>query len=653
MPLSPQRKTRIRQALPNAPLAEEDILGPEDLNNLLHRHPGVERDHFKLWLASSTVLERILHSGVYNRTQMEMDRIREMVPKFVHNKSVPEAEAILAQFGALIVAGEPGVGKTTLARMLVWLHAEQGWHISVIDDIKEAFDIITNDDRKHLIFFDDFLGQVRLSTDLIRGTDQRFPPFLQKVRTNRNLRFILTTRDYIFRQAQSYSTRLSSPSVLATEFVLNVGSYTREARARIPYNHLYFSDMSEMHREELLEGEYFLKTIDHRNFNPRLIELLTSADYLALADKPIRVTIQTILENPQELWETPYRTQISEEGRAMMMALFFNDPSTALTTLERTFSRMVMAMGLLIFHADLPSRFRSALKELEGSVLAIQDRKVRFSNPGIRDFLLRAIQKDRFLPAALNVISEFPELQQCWGVFSPPGLRIPKPAAAIEQAWINAVARMLDHGGGAPLKMIVLIVDIYDQLNDEGLLPHLHTALKFLTSSGIEGAEVDVCSATLERLASCALPISDLGVTQDTVTIEVCEMVASYGGALSLDEMYSISSHLLEFGSNQDAVGDAVREGIKKFIDEIDESLRNIRDMSELDSFEDDLTKLMEDFSARDSRAPQEIASHRDYLAEQEDDNRDRYTARPKPTLDLVGASTDQIRSMFQGLNRR
>jgi MoxR-like ATPase len=58
-----------------------------------------------------------------------MDLIRAATSKFVHNESVPAAEAILAKSGTLIISGEPGVGKTTLARMLVWLHADQGWQV--------------------------------------------------------------------------------------------------------------------------------------------------------------------------------------------------------------------------------------------------------------------------------------------------------------------------------------------------------------------------------------------------------------------------------------------------------------------------------------------------------------------------------------------
>jgi hypothetical protein len=69
--LTPHSKSKLQQVLTAAPLALSDIFGRDDLNNLLGRHKEIERKHFKLWLASTAVLERILHSGVYNRTQAE------------------------------------------------------------------------------------------------------------------------------------------------------------------------------------------------------------------------------------------------------------------------------------------------------------------------------------------------------------------------------------------------------------------------------------------------------------------------------------------------------------------------------------------------------------------------------------------------------
>jgi hypothetical protein len=647
--LTPLLKARLRLAMPDAPLAEDDIFGRADLNNLLGRHHEIERKHFRLWLASTSVLERILHSGVYNRTQTEMEIIRGTVPKFVHNDSVPAAEAILAKSGALIIAGEPGVGKTTLARMLVWLHAEQDWRISVIDDIKEAFEIAA-DGEKRLIFFDDFLGQVRLSTDLARGVDQRFPPFLHKVRTHKNIRFILTTRDYILRQAQANSGRLASSAVNASEFTLNVGYYTRAARASIIYNHLYFSELGESERHSLLEDDFFFKIIDHRNFNPRLIDLLTSADYLSIINIPIRVAVEAVLENPQELWEKPYRTQISDEGRALMVALFFNNPNAGIRALERTFGRIVDAMGFTIARADRRVKFRSALKELEGSVFAIQERQVRFSNPRVRDFLQRAIEEDRFLPAAINAVTDYAEVKQCWTVFC---AQKPEPSTGhpASKDWSRAAARLLSDGSGTPLQCLCLIIEMYDRLQHEALLHHVRSALSDLEAGEVEGYEVDRCRQVIHQLDLSFLPLSELDEAKRVVSAAVEKMLVDYGGTLSLDDIESLAYALYECGGDQDAAGDAARAALRAYISDIDSTLSEITSLDELDDFGRDLKRVMETFGLVDVRADGDIRSRLESLLEPEEhyDDEEGYGRSASPSQ-VQEVSDDQIRSMFQGL---
>jgi len=116
--------------------------------------------------------------------------------------------------------------------MLIWMHAQQGWNVSVIDDIADAF-TVSHDTERRLVFFDDFLGQIRLTPDLIRTVDQRLPPFLKRVKSSKSLRFIMTTRDYVLRQAQAQSERLRGPPFTPSEFTLNVGFYTRAVKARM------------------------------------------------------------------------------------------------------------------------------------------------------------------------------------------------------------------------------------------------------------------------------------------------------------------------------------------------------------------------------------------------------------------------------------
>ncbi|MHC2253794.1 DNA polymerase III delta prime subunit [Bradyrhizobium embrapense] len=647
MPLSLSQKSKIRAAMPSAPLIDADVLGSGDLNNLLGRHRQIEHRHFKLWLASSAVLERILHSGVYNRTETEMALIKKMTQKFVHNESVPAAEAILARAGSLIISGEPGVGKTTLARMLVWLHAEQGWNISVIDDIREAFELPL-DETKRLIFFDDFLGQVALSSDLVRSTDQRFPPFLQKVRSHDNLRFVLTTRNYILRQAQAVSGRLAESAINSSEFVLDVGRYTRSVRAKMLYNHLYFSEMSKADLKVMLGQDFFLKIIDHRNFNPRLIDLLTSPDYLAIARKPTRTVIQSVLDNPSELWERPYRTQLAREARTLMLALYFNEPLINFSDLEQTFGWIYVAMGGTLPAAERPAAFRGALKELEGSVLAIQDRKVRFSNPGVRDFLDRAVAEDRFLPAAVGVLSDYTELKQCWSLYR----RAPERAFPdFPSVWAAAMSRMVQSNTGNSLKRLALILESFDLLRGAALLPQVSAAADDLRDADLEQDDADLCRSLLEKAPSSALPGQQMQEVRDAVSQATGRLLGYWGGYMTLEDLDAAAGTLWDFGTSPSDATANVQMALKEFIDHIDETLGDIDNPDELDDFEKDLNALMIKFQCKDDRAARDIEYRRQAIFE----GRIRHSSAQyggfDPSEEEPDVSDEEIRSMFSSFS--
>jgi hypothetical protein len=52
-----------------------DILGKDDVNNLIDRHPKIEKDNYKLWLTSTNIMERILHNTIYNQSLIEIENI--------------------------------------------------------------------------------------------------------------------------------------------------------------------------------------------------------------------------------------------------------------------------------------------------------------------------------------------------------------------------------------------------------------------------------------------------------------------------------------------------------------------------------------------------------------------------------------------------
>ncbi|MEG3148224.1 restriction endonuclease [Sphingomonas sp. RT2P30] len=590
--MTPAFKDAIIAAMPSTPLASSDIFGQEDLNNLLSKHSDIEKKHFKLWLGSTSILERIIHSGIYNRTETELALIKAMIPRFVQNDSVKAAEDVLAAAGTLIVAGHPGVGKTTLARMLVWLHAAQDWKIFVVDDIEEAFEI-SNPGEKRLIFFDDFLGQVRLSADHVRGLDSRLPPFLERVKANKDLRFILTTREYILSQAELLSRRLASRQMSANRYVLNVGIYTRAVRAQILYNHLYFSGLRDDQIYEILLDDFYMTIIDHPNFNPRLIELLTSEEYSSLTGQSLRTAIERVLDNPEELWERPYRDHISADGRALMLAMLLHPSTASLETLRTTFVGTAAAIGYALPAAQLQPRFAAALKELEGSVLAIVNQTVRFSNPGVRDFLQVVAISDNLLPSLVDKVVTLTEVKQCWTIFFDREPR-PTPRPSDARVWVDALARVEPDGVRNDLDQFELALAMYDHFSDPGFLAIARDASARIAVTGFDASNVRAAISALEMILLHSLPIAERDHFHELLTKLIADILKNYVDELPFEDIEALDDVLFTFGSDTAVAGEAIRTALNSFIPDIDNEMMNYGSLDELDDFERRLKGLIE-----------------------------------------------------------
>ncbi len=646
--LTPARKAEIIAAMPGVPLVAEDILGQEDINNLIRQHPQIERQHFKLWLSSTAVLQRILHSGVYNRTAAEMDIIRTMVPRFVHNHSVHDAESKLAETGALIIAGQPGVGKTTLARILVWLHAEQEWNIFVVDSLEEAFGL-ADASEKRLILLDDFLGQVRLSADHVRGVDARLPPLLSRVAAHENLRFILTTRDYILAQARSLSARLAPDRINTREYVLNVGRYTRAVKARILYNHLYFSALTPQQKEQVLAEDFFLKIIDHKNFNPRIIEEVTSQRYLALTDRPVRETIGAVLATPEILWELPYRQHISAEGRMMMLALFVNGRSAGIETLKASYVRVARALGLLLHPADVEASFRSTYRALEGSTLGLTFGQVSFTNPGLRDFVQSVVITDKLVPVLLPELETPSEVGELWDVFK---TKRPSQAeqAQLVPAWISALDRVEAGGLGDRYDYIELAVDMCDDLKHAALEDRVNLAIDAFEQDAMTAEEVTRACALIEKSFSSSLPWQLEKRFRDVITAAAAALLHDYASVLNFEEMQSLDEALHTYGNNDALATEASHAAMECLARGIDSEIRDVETVEDLDEYEENVLAFMKKRNFSALGVVRDIDYRRDRLMEDGlVERRGSYSSGPGRSPDGE-ISADDIRSMFREL---
>ncbi|MDA3877115.1 MAG: restriction endonuclease [Halothiobacillus sp.] len=393
LPLSRKNKDAISGAFMPYVVSPDDVLGYEDLQRLISTHKAVERKHYKLWLASSNVLVTLLNHSVLGRSADSVDDIRHALAKFVETEDCRRARKQLANARVLIIKGEPGVGKTTLAQHLVMESIGDGYQfVEIQSDLSEAEGVLLDPEEKQIFYFDDFLGRnfLEVFTD---NKDSHVLAFIRRVLRNENKRFVLTSRTHILDRGKQLSEFFRIENIGKREFELTVGALSRLEKGMILYSHIWNTGLPEWAIEALYEEQRYLDVIDHANFNPRLIAFITDPERIAeVAPHEFWTYVTATLENPEAIWRHVFERQLSPDTRDLAVLVAFNGKPINETDLEAAFARLNQS------GTDNPVqfavRFRDALRLSAGSVItrtvaSSADAKCELFNPSIADFLLK------------------------------------------------------------------------------------------------------------------------------------------------------------------------------------------------------------------------------------------------------------------------
>ena len=416
LPLSPKNKNTIIDALPSAPITVSDVYGQDDLNNLLRRHPLIEQAHPKLWLTSRAMLDRVLHNAEITRSDFEVHKIHQQIRRYVQTAAFQEAESRLADQSVVMVCGPPGIGKTTLANMLLYEHLSQEWQAVVIDrDVTEGSKLFQRQ-TKQIFYFDDFVGAT-LVGEGVTSNDKALLAFIALVRDDPTSRLLLTTREHLYEQARMRSERLRHAGLDADKVTLRMPSYTRRQRAQILYNHIYFSDLPNAHIHALLENNFYQNIIDHPRFNPRVIEWMASHQRIRhIQAENYCVFARKLLDDPLEIWRHAYEEELSNAARSFLLTVWSFEGKVNLERLRRSFLKLHSRRAERYHFGGAPEDFNRAPRELSGSfVNPLGNSGVEVSDPSVLDLMANIIvdAPENLVDTLLSATS-FSQIESIW-----------------------------------------------------------------------------------------------------------------------------------------------------------------------------------------------------------------------------------------------
>lgn len=390
-----------------------DILGRDDLNDLLRRNKSVEERHFKLWFSSTIAIKKILQYKLDGRkNEFQESELKKRLRLFVSTSELGNAIRTLNANKFIIITGDPGVGKTTLSEILIYRFLTKDYDLTVIyDDIKEIELTLRDDDSNQIFYFDDFLGHTQAEISKSKSAETSLLKIISRIEKAENKFLILNTRKFILNSFIEESERFKNFNPLRSETKIELLSYTYGAKRRMLDNHIEEYDLDIEKKDILKKLSFFI--CDHRNFSPRHLEFYTNKLHIGnLTTNKYKNFIIDNLENPKKIWEHAYFNQISDLERFLLNTLYAKGSSCSLEDLEFAFNSRVDYEVKNNNYFKPINAFNDCLRKLnDGFLINFKQggiTKISLINPSLEDFLKyfienNSVELERILFSSVNI----------------------------------------------------------------------------------------------------------------------------------------------------------------------------------------------------------------------------------------------------------
>jgi hypothetical protein len=186
-------------------------------------------------------LSLILDERRLRQAKSLMNRLEHDLVTFVPTDAYRRAANALSQHNFVLLLGEPACGKSTIAATLA-VAALDSWGCDVqrVDSAEELIAAWNPDTPNQLFWIDDAFGSIRHEVVLTDGWARRMDQVMTAVQGG--ARVVLTSRDYIYREARPHLKDYAHPRLAEQQVVVDVTKLSLAEKRQILYNHLKAGD---------------------------------------------------------------------------------------------------------------------------------------------------------------------------------------------------------------------------------------------------------------------------------------------------------------------------------------------------------------------------------------------------------------------------
>ena len=370
----------------------------EELKSIFKKIPGIEsfhaygheaitqiiRDSSRLPMLVPRVyglgdLSEILDDRARKQAFEILSSLGDDLKKFVITSAHRESAKALVEHNFVLLLGAPACGKSTIAATLS-VGAIDEWK-SQTYKISSAAEFIQHsnpNDQRQLFWVDDAFGATQLDRGATEEWNRAFPHVVAAI--SRGVRFIFTSRDYIFKAAKNLLKQSALPVMKESQVVIEVEDLSAQEREQVLYNHIRLGDQSKKFKADI--KTHLAMVAGHPKFSPEIARRLGNSVFTSKI-RPHEGDLEKFTSNPLEFLLEVIKT-LDDSNKAALSLVFMGGGRIASpVTISKEENEILGLLG------SSGAEARRSLKELEGSLLLLLEADGssywQFKHPTVRD----------------------------------------------------------------------------------------------------------------------------------------------------------------------------------------------------------------------------------------------------------------------------